>query len=221
MPSRRHSVLCSRCSRQLHPIVAIDIDGTLGDYYGHLHHFAERYLGRRLKGKYDGSTTHREFYESMGVPAHIFREIKLAFRAGSMKRSMPPYTDWIEMVHKVKQRGAELWLTTTRPYLRMDNIDPDTRHWLQRHEVPYDFLLYDETKYQELAHRVDRPRVVAVLDDVDEMYDDAEAMFGYGVPILRRNEYNGAVVRPFWARTPKEAYQMISDRIERYERHYG
>jgi hypothetical protein len=118
-------------------------------------------------------------------------------------------------------RGAELWLTTTRPYLRLDNVDPDTRWWIEKHEVPFDYMLYDECKYQELARRVDRARVVAVVDDLDEMYDDADAVFGPGVPILYKTQFNSGVVRPTIAANGRDLWNEINRRLETYERHYG
>lgn len=216
-------MLCSRCSARVKPIVAFDIDGTLGDYHGHIADFASDYLGREIpRSDYDGSMPHREWFQKQGVPPAQFREIKLAYRQGGLKRSMPHWSDRIDVVRKIKaELHVELWLTTTRPYMRMDNIDPDTRFWLGRWDVPYDFLLYDETKYQELAQRVDRSRVLAIVDDVDEMYDDAEAMFGRKVPILMRCNYNRGVERPNLVVGGADLWEEISNRVQEYERHYG
>lgn len=217
-------MLCSRCSARVKPIIAFDIDGTLGDYHGHIADFASAYLGREIpRSDFDGSIPHREWFKKQGVQPREFREIKLAYRQGGMKRSMPHWPDRIELLQKLKRDSmqVELWLTTTRPYMRMDNIDPDTRFWLDRWNVPYDFLLYDETKYQELAQRVDRSRVIAIVDDVDEMYDDAEALFGRQVPILLRCNYNREVHRPNLAHGPSALWEIISRRLEDYERNNG
>lgn len=215
-------MLCSRCSSRVKPIVAFDIDGTLGDYHGHIADFATNYLGREIpRSDYDGSIPHREWFKKYGVGVREFREIKLAYRQGGMKRSMPHWPNRIDVVQAIRRHlNVELWLTTTRPYMRLDNIDPDTRFWLDRWEVPYDFLLYDETKYQELAQRVDRSRVVAIVDDVDEMYDDAEALFGKDVPILVKSLYNREVSRPNNL-AGGELYDEIRRRVQDYERING
>jgi FMN phosphatase YigB (HAD superfamily) len=220
---------CSRCSARVRPIVAFDVDGTLGDYHSHIARFAAAYLGgdpdMLLESEgytpYDGSEPHGEwFMREFGVSRQEFRTIKLAYRQGSQKRSMPPFLGAIEVVKRVSMR-AEIWVTTTRPYLRMDNIDPDTRFWLERHRVPFDYILYDESKYQELANRVDRSRVVAIIDDDPEMYDDADAVFGRNVPILYKTDSNRAVQRWAFAVNNKLLYAMINDRLIQWERKHG
>jgi hypothetical protein len=223
-------VLCSRCSRQIRPVVAFDIDGTLGDYHGHIHRFTAGYLAKNPNealsimqklDAYDGEMPHGEWYEANGISRETFRQIKLAYRQGSMKRTMPPYIGAIEVVRKTAGRLAEVWLTTTRPYLRLDNVDPDTRWWVEKHGIPYNFMLYDEFKYQELAERVDRARVVAVVDDLWEMYDDAEDVYGHKVPILYQTQYNVAVDRENIAFGCATLWKEVLGRIEQYERNNG
>jgi hypothetical protein len=95
-------------------------------------------------------------------------------------------------VNRVRRKGAEVWLTTTRPHDRFDRIDPDTREWLRRHNIEFDGLLYSEAKIEELAERVSPERVVAVLDDQRSVLEQAEDL-NLGTPILRRTTYNAAV----------------------------
>lgn len=189
---------CSHCSKEIRPVVAVDIDGTLGNYHGHLIDFAQGYLGRPAVGQgYDGVGPFRDWMAAAFEIDHTtFRQIKLAYRQGGMKRTMPAYTDWCRMVQAVMvDLQCEVWLCTTRPYLRLDTVDPDTREWLNRSRVPYDGLLYDEDKYVRLSEYVDPARVIAVVDDLPEQYDAAEALYGADVPILRANPYNHGVSR--------------------------
>lgn len=187
-------MLCSRCSAVVKPVVAVDIDGTLGDYHGHFLTFAQAYLGLRPvpMSRYGGAEPFRDWFcREFGTDVTTFRQIKLAYRQGGMKRTMPPEPGCSVLIHGLKTCGAEVWLTTTRPYLRLDNIDPDTRFWLDQHCISFDGMLYDEDKYKLLAELVEPARVVAVLDDLEEQCAAAANMFGYEVPILRRNQYNG------------------------------
>jgi hydroxymethylpyrimidine pyrophosphatase-like HAD family hydrolase len=212
-------MLCSHCSEEVKPIVAIDIDGTLGDYHAHFIDYARKtYLGIATGsryGMYDGTEPFREWCErTMRVDATQFRAIKLAYRQGGLKRSMPVYEGAIELVAGLREAGAEIWLTTTRPYLRLDNVDPDTRFWLDRHAIVFDGMLYDEDKYAVLAQRVDRERVVAVLDDLPEQYDAARHEFGGHVPILRCNDYNRNVQRERVALTLTMAANFIKASID-------
>jgi len=135
---------------------------------------------------------------------------------------MPVYNGASTLVQAVMEAGAEVWLTTTRPYLRLDNIDPDTRVWLARHAIPYEGLLYDDGKYEALASRVDKQRVVAVLDDLPEEIEAAESVFGRGVPLLRRQRYNTwwwEAHANWYAQTLVDAERQITQRVEDWYAH--
>jgi hypothetical protein len=131
---------------------------------------------------------------------------------------MPLYDGALELCGTVRAAGAELWLTTTRPYLRLDNVDPDTRAWLERHHILYDHMIYDEQKYPLLAELVGADRVVAVLDDLPEQLQSAAAVFGAQVPIMRSMSYNRKVqgVSTFRVYDLYEAKNLIIDRIEQW-----
>jgi hypothetical protein len=215
---------CSECSEIVKPIVAIDIDGTLGDYHGHLIAFMQAYLGveNRLHSTelYDGDGKMSAWSNrTYGIDHKTYEQIKLAYRQGAQKRSMPAYRGIDEIT--TATIGAEFWVTTTRPFLRLDGVDPDTRFWLDKHNIKFDGLLYDEDKYRVLAERVDPERVVAVLDDLPEQYDAAAQAFGDQVPILRTQPYNRAVTRPYMAPSLGYAAAMIHSRLMMWEEEYG
>lgn len=204
---------CTSCSQTVRPVVAIDIDGTLGDYHGHFMKFAEGYFGHQLPREYDGSV---EFHEALGLPLNKYREAKLAYRQGGWKRMMPRHDGASTLIRQLR-REAEVFITTTRPYLRLDQTDPDTRFWLESNDIQYDGLLYDEDKYSKLTEIVDSRRVVAVLDDLSVQYDAARQQFGDRVPILRRNNYNKAMDRPNAVNSLPQALTEIHDRIKEWK----
>ena len=202
---------CSDCSRVVRPVVAVDIDGTLGDYHGHFLAFAEQYLQMNLPDGHDGSG---EFSEALGLPKHLYRQIKLAYRQGGMKRCMPVYDGANLLVDTVKELGAELWVTTTRPWMRLDNVDPDTRFWLEHHGIAYDALLYDENKYKLLADTVGHERVVAVVDDLPEMIDQAR---GAGLQAMHRwTRWNRAERRVPGDNDLHTITHWVADMIDRF-----
>lgn len=102
---------------------------------------------------------------------------------------MPCYPGASELTRALRRAGAEVWICTTRPYLRLDAIDPDTRHWLRRNKIQFDHVLYGEHKYRDLVKQVDPARVVAVYEDLPDMLMQAIdcGMSGY----LRSQPYNG------------------------------
>jgi hydroxymethylpyrimidine pyrophosphatase-like HAD family hydrolase len=202
-------MLCSRCSKPIKPIVAVDIDGTLGDYHGHFVHFAQMYLGKKLPSARNYQSN-RRFAEYLGISLPEYRTIKLAYRQGGMKRSMPIFPGALPLLRSIVESGCELWLTTTRPYLRLDNIDPDTRFWLERHAITYDGLLYDEDKYHTLAQTVERDRVILVIDDLTEQAKAAVQYFGPDQAVLYANEHNAWVGNVF-----RYSHRQLEQLVER------
>lgn len=188
-------MLCTNCQIKITPVVAIDIDGTLGDYHGHFLKFLEAYLGNNghwhMAAVYRGQTGFKRWVMGVyGIDERTWNDIKLAYRQGAQKRSMPVIDGASDFMRWLYTTGTEVWITTTRPFLRLDGIDPDTRAWLARYRINYDGLLYDEDKYARLAERIDPARVVAVLDDLPEQCRAARELFGDSAAIMKEGEYN-------------------------------
>jgi|SRR5262252_9394111 len=185
-------------------IVALDIDGTLGDHYSHFIRFAQMWLGREvtyepINGWPPGSTRF-QFNRSLGISKDQYRKIKLAYRLGGMKRSMPVFEGAPEITLGLRKLGVDIWICTSRPYLRMDTIDPDTRHWLRINHIKYNHTIYGDYKYRELSKIVSYTDVVCVLDDLPEMCKQAVT---YGMfPIL--------IERPHNVNRPKDNYSTVN-----------
>jgi hypothetical protein len=178
------------------PVVAIDIDGTLGDYHAHFLWFAEKWLGMPMPSATDINPGLR-LSDFMGVPHPLYQQCKLAYRQGGLKRFMPAYPFAAELTRSIREWEAQVWICTTRPYLRLDNIDPDTREWLRRNHIEYDAVLFEglleggnpATKYRELVEQVNPTRIVAAVDDLPDMVADAMTN-GVRKVYLRDQPYN-------------------------------
>lgn len=165
----------------LAPVVALDIDGTLGDYYNHFKWFAELYMQEKLSVKWDiggnGSpspTNKGEFSEALGLSKEVYRDIKLAYRQGGMKRSLPQIDLGVEMLVKdIRSMGIQVWICTTRPWQRLDNIDPDTQFWIHWNLGRVDGVIYGEDKYLDLMDIVGKERILGVVDDLPENVETA------------------------------------------------
>lgn len=161
---------CDDCYGEVRPVVGIDIDGTIADYHKVFQAFVARYFGTAPKRasirNWDGEGEMEDF---LGITKEQYREAKLAYRQGGNKRWSPMYPGADMFIRLIKQMGADVWLNTQRPWMRLDNIDPDTRFWLELHDIEYDGLLYDEDKYERLCERVDPERIVGVVDDLSTM----------------------------------------------------
>jgi hypothetical protein len=158
------------------PVVALDIDGTLGDYHGHFIRFAETWLGYDLPSP-DEINPGLRLSTFLGLPHDVYRQIKLAYRQGGQKRTMPAYPGAASLSSEVHEE-AKLWICTTRPYQRHDNIDPDTREWLRRNHVKHDAILFEDLdegtpKWNELIRQVGLYAIVAIADDLPQNIDSA------------------------------------------------
>jgi hypothetical protein len=208
---------CTDCGEPIKPIVAIDIDGTLGQYHEQFHDFMENYFGRKLPGGWMGAS---DWEVHLGLSREQYREAKLAYRQGGFKRWMPLHHQADLIPKTAHERGAEVWITTTRPYLRLDSVDPDTREWLRRNRIYYDRLLYDERKYEKLLAIVGEGRVVAVVEDLPDQYGWAEACFGQGVPIMPVRTHNAAYRHggtAQWMQTSKMISETIAIKIQEWK----
>lgn len=162
---------CSECSAALKPVVACDIDGTLGAYHQPFIGFCSRYFAIPVPVEpWDGSC---EMEQWIGITKLQYREAKLAYRQGGNKRWMPVYDGAADFATMVRDAGAEFWVATSRPWQRLDNIDPDTRFWLDLNGIPFDGLLYGDDKYTQLVNNVDKDRIVMVVDDLPEQLEKA------------------------------------------------
>jgi phosphoglycolate phosphatase-like HAD superfamily hydrolase len=188
-------MLCSKCSEIIRPVVAVDIDGTLGDYHGHFIDFAEKYVGRELHRNYIGGQSFRLWFQTANlIDKEQYRTIKLAYRQGGLKRSMPVFDGAQELLFTILSHDVELWLTTTRPYLSLDTVIPDTVWWLAQNGMSdYDGMLFDADKYAKLLDRVDESRIVAIIDDLPDMCEEADRLVGRNVSIMMGTRWNEAV----------------------------
>jgi FMN phosphatase YigB (HAD superfamily) len=176
----------------LRGVVALDIDGTLGDYHGHFLKFAEGWLGRTMPSP-DTINPGLRLSEFMSIDHAVYRKIKLAYRQGGMKRTMPVYDGASALTAWLKDQDIEIWICTTRPYNRLDNIDEDTQEWLNRNLIDFDAILWDDSeghgKYHELVRQVGLNRIIAAVDDLPEQLHQARAA-GIQNLYLRAQPYN-------------------------------
>lgn len=202
------------------PVVSLDLDGTLGDYHGHFLRFAEGWFGQSMPDPHK-INPRLKLWEFMEVPLDQYRLCKLAYRQGGMKRTMPPYHWAAQLTEAIRSHGAEVWICTTRPFQRMDNIDPDTQEWLRRNKIQYDALLFDTleggkgSKYDELQRQAG-DRVAAILEDLPELVEHAWDLqiMGCGEPIMLQQPYNVTDPWPVKAETLVDAWHKIKHGIE-------
>lgn len=194
------------------PIFGIDIDGTLVKYHEHFIRFAEGWLGRDLPPVegYGGGP----FYRYLGISKSTYRKIKLAYRRGGLKRSLPAFPGAGDLTRSLRQRGAIIVLATTRPYLSLENIDEDTRVCCKRNSIPHDHIIWGEDKYRTLSRFGDR--VVGVLEDEPALLRQARSVGLYAVRI--RTTYNVGAECDSSAETLADAKELLHAELNIWER---
>jgi FMN phosphatase YigB (HAD superfamily) len=184
----------------LAPVVGLDIDGTLGDYHKHFVWFCNNiyYPHGALSNLYPNWTKARgEFEIALNLGKSEYRAAKLAYRMGGLKRCMPIFLGDAVTRHKdqeivkaevqhLRSLGIQVWICTTRPWLNITTVDPDTQYWLEHNVGQVDGLIYGEDKYADLIDIVGRDRVLGVVDDLPENIERA-AQLGLTHAIRRGN----------------------------------
>lgn len=203
------------------PIFGIDIDGTLGFYHEHFWAFACAWTGRDLPHPRD----YREgsFSQFLGLAKSNYRKIKLAYRRGGAKRSMPVVDGASELTSSLRSRGAVVVLCTTRPYLSLEGIDEDTRHWAKRNKVAHDYIIWGENKYRDLSRF--GWRVVSILEDEPPMLWQAmesglvanriERTYNQGMLDAHRRPVNG-----YGCSTLKDAQVAMHEQLDEWEKEH-
>lgn len=168
---RSHAGFYDSSTHRQRPVFGIDVDGTLGEYHEHFATFAEGWAGKAVgrDEPYDGTVP---FWKWLGLSKTTYRKIKLAYRQGGLKRSMPMYPYASELTRAVRKAGAVVVICTTRPYLQLDNLEPDTQHCLRRNGIQYDAIISGEHKYRDLKFAFGS-RVQCVLEDDPAMVKQA------------------------------------------------
>ncbi len=167
----------------LRPVFGIDLDGTLGDFHSHFFNFAEGWLGKKIERRYRGDVP---MTKHIGISKERYRKVKLAYRRGGLKRSMPVYPGACELTCSLRERGAIVIICTTRPYLQIDNVEPDTIEWLRRNQIQYDGIIYGERKFKDLKKSWNG-QIVAAVDDLPEMILQAYDCGFPGIMIVRNH----------------------------------
>jgi hypothetical protein len=89
---------------------------------------------------------------------------------------MPVFSGVRTTIEKIRAMEIQVWIATTRPWHRLDNIDPDTQFWIDRNIGRVDGVIYGEDKYQDLIDIVGRSRILGIADDLPENCEQADAL---------------------------------------------
>jgi hypothetical protein len=185
----------------LAPVVGIDIDGTLGDHHRHFVWFINRiyWPHHNVPIEANWRDAEGEFDKALGLEKEPYRAAKLAYRMGGLKRCMPimkvdlhngGHTAVRSEIQYIRSQGVQVWICTTRPWLSMTTMDPDTQYWLDDNVGEVDGLIYGEDKYLDLIDIVGKDRILGVVDDLPENITRAQELgLRTAMRIMPHNNY--------------------------------
>jgi uncharacterized HAD superfamily protein/NTP pyrophosphatase (non-canonical NTP hydrolase) len=163
--------------------IAVDLDGVLCDYVGTWFKFCDE------KGiEYDQN---RLNYKSLDLAAGLkdptaYPQWKHLFRNAGWKAKADVMPGAQQFLRHFKERGYKIALVSSRPYRQYRRIFPDTIEWLQKNELPYDALIFEENKREWVQKNAG-----AVLFMVEDDPDQALKMATFGINVyLMGTAYN-------------------------------
>lgn len=115
-------------------------------------------------------------------------EMKNTFYAGGRFREMEPIAGAAEGLAACRRARIKIVLITARPQWQYKRLYADTVHWLAKHSMAYDLLLFDRNKVEALYEHVRPAWPFAAVEDHPK---NAEAYAAAGVPVyLMDQPYN-------------------------------
>lgn len=162
------------------PCAIIDIDQVLCDYIsgmgGWLRHYASHLIAADhvLKLIMDRAYLNSE---SLGISGEEWKRLKHEFRVSGAKRWLPAFQDARPFLEAIRRRGMQIVLLTSRPVDRYPNLYTDTLLWLERHSLPYDFILWSLDKGERVLESGLREHVRLFVDD-DRRFIDQMSQLG-------------------------------------------
>lgn len=144
-------------------VLCVDIDDCIADLSEWPKHLSE------LKG---------------GVPrSHhkLLEEHKDDFHSSGRFRDLPLIEGAKEGLQEAREMGFTIVLITARPQHQYKRIYSDTLHWLDKHEIPRDLLLFDKDKVDAIHRNLAPAWPVAFVEDHPR---NALALASAGVQVL-------------------------------------
>jgi len=144
-------------------IVGVDIDGVLADYP---RSFLE-YINQELNTDFDSDNIVKyNIYEQFGISTELGMKLKDRYRQSGQKRFIPVVDGAKEMLADLREQGYKIVLLTARPYQKYNRIFSDTMEWLEKNDLVYDAIIFDEDKEERLLKEFGNNRVDFFIEDV-------------------------------------------------------
>jgi hypothetical protein len=169
--------------RLAQPCALVDIDMVLCDYVTGVCNWLHRYATNYVPAVRLQQVLSERLYinaENLGLREEVWKKIKHELRVSGAKRFFPAYQDALPFLNAVRRRGLQIVLLTSRPVDRYPNLYTDTLLWLDRNQLPFDFILWSFDKAEVVLEEGLREHVRLFADD-NKHFVDQVAQLGIQV----------------------------------------
>lgn len=146
-------------------VVIFDIDGVIADYSTHYEKFLEDACGLI---KVDKKRKSYSFYETYGITRQAEEQFNIDFIKSGGFRDIPVYNGIVNVMNELKKSGHKIILVTARPNWIFKRIAPDTQIWLEKNNVPYDFLFWNKDKSDVIINNIFPANIKCMVEDRDK-----------------------------------------------------
>jgi uncharacterized HAD superfamily protein len=169
-------------------IVICDIDGTLGDWRSSFVSWMES--KGITKMNFDTASS-MMLDNDLALNYPEYYKLKEDYESSGGYRTIKPYQDTVEVLRKLKKRGAYIIIVTARPQERFGRIWLDTWLWLKTNKIPVDKLSIISGPRVLLATSL--RKVIMLEDDPGLILRGANS----GIKIFaRKHLYNSGIFHP-------------------------
>ena len=95
-------------------------------------------------------------------------DLKREYRLSSVKRAMELIPGASELLNKLKGFGYYIILITARPYKEIFRIYSDTLYWLEKNNLCFDGIIWEQDKEKYIIEHFDKDKVAFCIDDAIE-----------------------------------------------------
>jgi len=155
-------------------IVGIDIDGVLGEYEKcFLNYFNECHDSTKFNSI-------EELKDCIGI--EMYEKIKSEYRQSGYKADMQACEGASEFTKKLREMGYKIIILTARPYKEYYTIYPDTLKFLEKREIIFDAIIFDENKHMKIIKEF--PTMEFMIEDNTHI---AKSIANQGYKVFLKN----------------------------------
>lgn len=144
-------------------VVGVDIDGVLADYPDCFINYVNDKVGTDFKVE---DLNQYNLYEAItDIPTEVMKGLKHDFRKSGELKKVGVLSGAKKFLKTLKDKGYKIVLLSARPYKEYRRIFADTKEWLDKNDLIYDAILWDEDKLNRLIREFGEDNVSFFVED--------------------------------------------------------